>query len=273
MVLLDGKKLADKILVDCQKNARVKKLRLAVILIGENPVSQIFIDRKKMACEKTGIGFKLYQFGEKTNSEKLKKEIAAIANDAKNSGIIIQLPLPKRLILKTQELLNLIPPEKDVDVLSEASLGKFYSGTLPILPPTVSGIAKLLAEYKIKIKGKNVAVVGIGRLVGNPLAVWLLRQKATVSTINEFTKDASSFSKKADILVAGVGQPNLIKGNMVKSGVVAIDAGSTVEKGRVAGDIDFKSVSQKASYITPVPGGVGPMTVACLLENLVKINE
>jgi methylenetetrahydrofolate dehydrogenase (NADP+)/methenyltetrahydrofolate cyclohydrolase len=271
MKLLNGKKLAEEILENLKKKIKKRKLklRLAVIQVGENPISQIFINQKKKACKKVGIDFKLHQFGGKIKARQLKKEIAKITNNPQNSGIIIQLPLPKNL--DTQEVLSTIPQKKDIDVLSEASLGKFYTSTLPILPPTVKGISYLLAKYRIKIKGKHVVVVGVGRLVGNPLALWLLHEKATVSTVTEFTKEVSFFTKKADILVTGVGKPNLIRSNMIKEGVIVIDAGCSIWKGKLVGDVDFKNVSKKTSYITPSPGGVGPMTVACLLENLVEL--
>lgn len=273
MKLLDGKKLAEKILENLKKEIKNRhlKLRLAVIQVGDNPVSQIFINQKKKACEKTGINFYLSNLPVKINVSELKKEIDKIVRDSANSGVIIQLPLPEKFI--PEEFLNIIPEEKDIDVLSEKSLGKFYQGTLKILPPTANGILQLLKNYKIGLKGKNVVIVGAGRLVGFPLATQLLKEKATLSVLNEFTKDASSFIKKADILISGVGKPKLIQGNMVKNGVVAIDAGTSMKNGRLMGDIDFESVSKKASYITPVPGGVGPLTVACLLENLVKLSK
>jgi methylenetetrahydrofolate dehydrogenase (NADP+)/methenyltetrahydrofolate cyclohydrolase len=303
MRILDGKKLSEKILGSLKKEikSRYLKLRLAVILVGENPISQIFINQKQKACEKVGIDFKLFKFPAEIGKSKLKKEISEIVKNPENSGVIIQLPLPKELGAQRklgecgssrgvgwslEEFLNLIPEEKDIDVLSEKSLGKFYQalpsfssknlggqGSLMILPPTVQGILYLLKHYRIKLMGKNVVIVGAGRLVGFPLAIQLLKEKATLSVLNEFTKDAPSFLKKADILISGVGKPNLIKGNMIKKGVIVIDAGTSVKEGRLVGDVDFKSVSQKASYITPVPGGVGPMTVACLLENLVKLNK
>jgi methylenetetrahydrofolate dehydrogenase (NADP+)/methenyltetrahydrofolate cyclohydrolase len=272
MKILDGKKLSGKILEELKEELKktVLKLRLAVIQVGENPISSVYIERKGKAAEKIGIGFKLYQIDEKTSPEELKEEIEKIVSETKNSGVIIQLPLPKKF--SPEEFLNLIPEEKDVDVLSEKSLGKFYQGTSRIIPPIVAGILGLLRNYKIELKGKNIALVGAGRLVGLPLTLQLLREKATVSVLNEFTKDTAYFTKKADILISGVGKPNLIKGNMVKKGVVVIDAGTTKLKGKLLGDVDFKSVAKKASYIAPVPGGVGPMTVACLLENLVKLN-
>ncbi|MDO8424501.1 MAG: bifunctional 5,10-methylenetetrahydrofolate dehydrogenase/5,10-methenyltetrahydrofolate cyclohydrolase [bacterium] len=273
MKILDGKKLSEEILDDLARKIKSRhlKLRLAVILVGSNSVSRVFIEKKKEACQRVGIGFNFYQFREKTGAKELKKAIEKISRNPQNSGVVIQLPLPKHL--NVQEVLNLLPPEKDVDVLSELNLGKFSQGTLNILPPTVGGISHLLNKYRINVKGKNTVVVGAGRLVGYPLALWLLKEKATVLVLNEFTKDASSFIRKADILVSGVGKPNLIRGDMVKSGAVVIDAGTTVEGGKLVGDVDFKSVSKKSSYITPVPGGVGPLTVACLLENLVKLNK
>jgi len=286
MKILDGKKLSERILANLKKeikNHRLK-LRLAVISVGENQISQIFINQKEMACEKIGIDFKLFKFPTKIKNSELKKEISGIVKNPANSGVIIQLPLPKKFL--PEEILNLISEEKDIDVLSENSLGKFYQalpsfssknlggqGTLKILPPTVQGILYIFKNYKIDLKGKNVVIVGAGRLVGFPLAIQLLKEKATVSVLNEFTKDAPSFLKKADILISGVGKPNLIKGNMIKRGIIVIDAGTSVKNGRLVGDVDFKSVSQKASYITPVPGGVGPLTVACLFENLIMLNK
>ena len=273
MKLLDGKKLSEKILADLKREIKKSnlKLRLAVIQVGENSASQIFINQKKKACKLVGVDFKLYRFDEKISPQGLKKEIIKNVRNLANSGIIIQLPLPKKFL--PEEFLNLILEEKDIDVLSEESLGKFYQGTLKILPPTVNGILGLLKNYKIELKGKNVVVIGAGRLVGFPLAIQLLKEKATLAVLNEFTKDAPSFIKKANILISGVGKPNLIRGDIVKKGVVVIDAGSSMQKGKLLGDVDFKSVSKKASYITPVPGGVGPLTVACLLENLVKLNK
>lgn len=273
MKILDGKKLSEEILNNLKKEIKESnlKLRLAVIQVGKNPVSGVYIEKKGKAAEKIGINFKLYQFDEKLSPETLKKEIVRIVQDSENSGVIIQLPLPKKNL--PDEFLNLIPEKKDIDVLSEKSLGKYYQGKLKILPPIVGGILELLRNYKIVLRGKNVVLVGAGRLVGLPLALQLLREKATVSVLNEFTKFPASFTKKADILISGVGKPNLVKGNMVKKGVVIVDAGTTMLKGKLLGDVDFKSASKKSSYITPVPGGVGPLTVACLLENLVKLNN
>ncbi len=283
--ILDGKKLADRILDNLKREIKSRrlKLRLTVILIGDDAISKIFIHGIEKDSIKVGIDFNLHKFPAKISQQKpapyrtessgagLKKEIEKIVKNPQNSGIVIQLPLPKKFL--TEELLNLIPQEKDINVLSEKSLGKFYQGTLKILPPTVEGILELLKNYKIKISGKDVTILGAGRLVGLPLAVQLLKEKATVSALNEFTKDASFFTKKANILISGVGSLNLIKGDMIKEGAIIIDAGNAMKNGKLVGDVDFKSVSRKASFLTPVPGGVGPMTVACLLKNLVKLSD
>ena len=274
MILLDGKKLSEEILKNIKKRVKSHrlKLRLAVVQIGKNPASQIFIRQKKKACKKTGIGFKLFEFSARIKKSELKKKIDKICQDSKNSGVIIQLPVPKKFHSE-EGFTNLIPEKKDIDILSERSFGKYFFTGIKILPPVVDGILRLLKNYKIKIKGKNIAVIGMGRLVGIPLIPQLLREFATPTIINVFTKNPSFFTKEADILISGVGKPNLIKQNMVRKGAIVIDAGTTLKKGKLVGDIDFRRVSKKASYITPVPGGVGPMTVVCLLENLVKLNK
>lgn len=271
--ILDGKKLSQKILERLKKeiSRRNLKLKLAIILIGNNPISEIFIRVKKKACQSVGINFELFRFPSIISYDKLEKEIKKIVKNPAQSGVLIQLPIPKKF--NSQKILNLVPLEKDIDVLSEQSLGKFYSGTLPILPPVVGAVCYFLKNYKISPKGKNVVLVGAGKLVGFPLTLWFFKEKATVSIVNEFTKNISQFAKKADIIISGVGKPAIITVKMVKRGVVIIDAGSGWKKGKIVGDIDFKTVSKEAAYITPVPGGVGPMTVACLLENLVKLNK
>lgn len=269
--ILDGKRLSEHILEQIKKDIRKSrlKLRLAIVQVGENPASEAFIKQKKKACEKVGIDFKLYKFQKKISQTKLKKEVENIVDNPKNSGVIIQLPLPKNI--ETEEILKLIPFKKDIDVLSKESLGKFRQEKLSILPPVAGAVYYLFKNYKIKVKGKNVVLVGAGRLIGQPLTLWILREKGILTMVNKFTKNIPFFTQKADILISGAGKPKLIKGKMVKKGVIVIDYGSAHYKGKLVGDVDFKSVSKKASYITPVPGGMGPLTVACLLENLTKI--
>ena len=266
-IILDGKKLSNKILNNLKAEIKKKrlKLKLAVILIGDNKISQIYIREKKNACLKIGIGFELFRFPLDISQSDLRKEIVKIVKNPENSGVVIQLPLPKHF--NSQEILNLIPPEKDIDVLS----GK--SSSFSIISPVVKAISELLKEYKISLKNKNIVVVGKGKLVGQPLILWLEKEKANFSVIDQKTKDISIFTKKADIIISGTGKPNLITGNTIKEGAIVIDAGTSSESGRTIGDVDFESVSKKAKYITLVRGGVGPMTVACLLKNLVKLNS
>lgn len=273
MIILDGKKLSVKVLERIKKEIKKSSLRfgLAVVQVGGNLVSKIYIDQKEMVCKAVGIGFMVYAFPDDIETKFLKEEIKKIADNSDITGIIVQLPLPENL--ESQEILNSVPEEKDIDCLSEKSLGKFYTNESPVLPPVVCAVSKILKEYKISIKGKNIVLVGAGRLVGKPLMIWFSQEKAAVTVINKETKNLSFFTKNADIIISGVGKPNLINGKMIKKGAVVIDAGTTSESGKLRGDIDFKSVSKKASYITPVPGGVGPMTVACLIENLVILGK
>jgi len=273
MKLLKGQKIAQTILENLKKEIEASglRLRLAVVLVGENSVSRVFIRQKEKIADSLGIDFKLFHFSEDVSFSNLKKEIQEICVDPENSGVVIQLPLPPALRKNDQEILNIIPSEKDPDILSENNLGKFYSDTLRALPPVVAAISYLFDNYNINPEEKNVLLVGTGRLVGFPLAVWLLKKEATVSAINKFTKDISFFTQKADIIISGVGKPGLIKGDMIKEGAVIIDAGASSEKGKTLGDVDIKSVEEKAGCLSPVPGGVGPLTVACLFENLVKL--
>lgn len=273
MIILDGRKLSEKILNKIKKEiqSRHLKLTLAVILVGDNKASEVYIKRKKLACEKVGINFKLFQFSKKINEADLSKEIKKIVMSRVISGIIIQLPLPKSI--DSQKILNLAPIKKDVDILSEEGLSQFNKGKSKILPTVVSSVDHFLKEYKISLKDKKIIVVGAGRLVGKPVTQWLLNKKTKVLMINKLVKNAPALIKMADIIISGVGKANLITGSMVKKGAVVIDAGISVENGSVKGDVEFQSVFKKVSYITPVPGGVGPLTVACLIENLVILNK
>jgi len=236
MKTLDGKKLSEKILEKLRREIKKKrlKLKLTIVLVGENLDSKIFIKQKKKACEKVGIDFELFKFSSKISNLELKKEIKKIVQNPDIKNIVVQLSLPKGL--NTEEILNLIPKEKNAEIVS----------------PVVCAVDRILKEYKISLKNKKIVLIGKGRLVGRPVANWLKKQNLKFLDINKI--------KNADIVISGAGKPNLIKGEMVKKGVIVIDIGK---------DVDFKSVSKKASYITPTPGGVGPVTVACLLQNLI----
>ena len=270
MQILDGRNLSEKILEELKEKKKDRKLKLAVVLVGDNSASKSYITQKQKACEKVGVSFELFNFPIDIKEEELEVKVKEISEDKNISGIVIQLPLPEQI--NSQKILNIVPEEKDTDVLSEIASTNFLNGKSKVLPPVVSSISHFLKEYEISLDGKNVVVVGEGRLVGKPVAQWFLNNGCKVLTVNKNTENISLITKEGDIIISGVGQAKLITGEMIKDGAVVIDAGISVENGSVKGDIDFESVSQKASFITPVPGGVGPLTVACLVENLIKLN-
>lgn len=263
--ILSGEKIAQNILLKLKKR-KTKKLFLAVIQAGENPVSAKYVEEKRKVAKELGVGFRFINLPLAISQAKLEEALKKTAKDRKVSGMIVQLPLSRGL--NAQKALDLIPKEKDVDVLSSASFSEFALGTLPIIPPAVTAISLLLKESKKTIEGSRIAVVGAGRLVGLPVSLWLTQQGAEVSLIQKETRNAAQIISKADIVISGVGKQGLITGKMLKKGAVVIDAGTSVEGGSTKGDIDFKSVAAKASFLTPVPGGVGPLTVACLFKNL-----
>jgi len=262
MVILDGKKLAEKILNKLRKEIKkLPSIRLAVVLVGNNPASLNFIKQKQKSAEEIGAKFKLYKLDSKIDNQNLVKEVNKIVKNKFNTGIVIQLPLPKHINI--QEILNLVPWEKDVDALSVDN---------PIVePPTASGIMRILEEYDIKAERKNVVIVGRGKLVGRPLAIMMAKINANLIICDRKTENLASKTLKADILVSATGQPHLIRENMVKKGVVVVDAGFSKINNKIIGDVNFEKVKKKASYITPVPGGVGPVTVAMLMSNLIKL--
>ncbi len=297
MIILDGKKLSEKILEDLKKKIQQEnlKLSLVVILVGENPASLMYIKQKEEKAKELRVSFELKKIREEISVKELKEEINNVVFK-KPTGIIIQLPLPFHLKKNQSEILNLIPLKMDVDVLSQNSRSRIGQKNA-LLPPTVAGILRLLKEYKIdlknkprtslpiylkvlsafqaligkKVRGKKIVVVGRGFLVGEPLIKYLETQGLDVESADEFTEDLKAVTQKADILITGVGKPGLIKADMVKRGVVVVDAGISKVGNKLQGDTDFESVSQKVNAITPVPGGVGPMTVAMIFENLVKL--
>jgi len=277
--ILDGKKVAGDILSEVRQDVVGKSLRLVVIQVGENLVSQTYITEKKKIGEDIGVQVDVHEFPSAIEQQELQDEVRRIGEDAQVAGLIVQLPLPEHLIMK--EVLDVIPIEKDVDVLSSAAFDEFSHGTLPVLPPTVAAVQALLSAYGIELQEKEVVLVGSGRLVGLPLSIWLQNKGISLQVANKDTKDIRSLTKEADIVISGVGKKNLITGDMIKVGAVVIDAGTSVEEGpstplgvkKTSGDVDFESVSQKASYITPVPGGVGPLTVACLFKNLLTLSK
>ena len=275
-MIVDGRQMAGDILKTLlKKRAKIKKpVSLGIILVGSNPASLSFIKEKQRAAQKLGISYCLYQFNFGVSTKQLQQKIKKLLK--KHSAWIVQLPLPKHL--KTQEILDLIPAQKDADMLSTQGWSQFLMGG-KILPPAVGVVKIIFKYYRVKVEGRRVVVVGFGRLVGQPVAFWLALQKAKVSIVNEDERNPGRILKKADIIVSGVGKANLIKGRDVKKGAVIIDFGFNKKAGKlrrrdqggIIGDVDFKSVSKKAKLITPVPGGTGPLTVVMLIKNVILL--
>lgn len=239
---------------------------LTVILVGNDPASAIYVRNKQRACEKSDIKAETLLFDEKISTEFLLGEIDRLNKDKNVNGILVQLPLPKQI--DTNLVLNAIAPEKDVDGFHPYNAGLLFKSESPLEPCTPKGCVELLKRYKVPLDGAEVVIIGRSNLVGRPLARMLERENCTVTLCHTHTKDVSNHTKRADIVVCAVGKPNVLTADMVKDGAVIIDVGiNRREDGTICGDVDFESVSSRASKITPVPGGVGPMTIAMLLEN------
>ncbi len=269
MKILDGKSIAQRKSLELQKVIKRKKvnLSLAVVQVGKNPVSEVYVKQKRKKLGEMGIKVSVYNYREEIKEETFQAAIASLKEDA----IIVQLPLPEKL--NTRKVLDAIPERKDADLLSSASCGKFYTGKTKTLPPVVGATNILLEEYEISLKGKKVVLVGSGELVGKPLSIFFLRKSATVSIVNKDTPDISIFLQDADIIVSGAGKPGLLQGEMVKEGAVLIDAGASSEKGVIKGDVNTESLKGKDCFVSPVPGGVGPLTVYCLAKNILDLQE
>jgi tetrahydrofolate dehydrogenase/cyclohydrolase, NAD(P)-binding domain protein len=273
MIIIDGKEFSKKILEEISNEQKEiverKNLRLAglaVIIVGENPASQVYVRNKTRACEKVGFYSETIKLEENISENDLIKKIEELNENDKIDGILVQLPLPKHI--DELKVINSIKPEKDVDGFSNVNVGKMVIGDESgFLSCTPYGIMQLLEGYDIDVDGKDVVVVGRSNIVGKPMAMMLIQKGATVQVCNSRTKDLSKKLKKADIIVVAVGVPRMIKATDVKEGVVVIDVGINRVDGKLCGDVDYEDVAQKASYITPVPGGVGPMTIASLIKN------
>lgn len=252
-------------------NARGTTPGLAVVIVAGNSASEIYVRNKKDLCEKLGINFKLYRLSSKASPEKIARTILALNSDSKVHGIILQLPLPAGIDIVP--LVSMVSPLKDSDGLHPFNMGLLAMGRPMFVPATAQGVFNLLGHYKIKVMGKQVLMVGFGAVTGMPISLMLANQKATVTIAQDATKNLKELTLKADIIITAVGKPKLIKANMVKKGVVVVDAGSSKLRGKFVGDVDFAGVSKKARYITPVPGGVGPLTVSSLIANVIRAAE
>ena len=272
-MLLDGKALSDKIKEELAKKVKgyLVKPCLAVIQIGNDEASNIYIKAKEKACDRIGINFIRVKFESDVNEQEVINKIVELNNDNYVNGILLQLPIPPKF--NQYKLLNLINKNKDVDGLTDINAGLLFKGNNNLVPCTPLGIINLLKEYNIEISGKHAVVIGRSNLVGKPLAMLLLQNGATVTICHSKTVNLKEFTKQADILISAVGKKDLITKDMVKDGVVVVDVGMNRVDGKLYGDVDFENIKDIASYITPVPGGVGPMTVAMLLSNVVKNYE
>lgn len=280
--LLDGKKISADIRAEVKKQVEAMKVagekipHLAVIMAGKNPASTTYVNHKMKACDDVGFDSTLLKFSENITEAKLLNEVQRINEDEDIDGFIVQLPLPDHI--SNEKVIESIDPDKDVDGFTNQNFGRIVSKNPGLLPATPQGVMELIKRYKIETKGKHAVVVGQSRIVGSPMGSLLVQQgDATVTLCHIHTQDLAFHTKQADILVVAVGKPGLISEEMVKEGAVVIDVGTTRVKDidsktgfRLSGDVDLENVSKKASYITPVPGGVGPMTIASLLINTVQ---
>ncbi|MFZ6002083.1 MAG: bifunctional 5,10-methylenetetrahydrofolate dehydrogenase/5,10-methenyltetrahydrofolate cyclohydrolase [Bacteroidota bacterium] len=283
--LIDGRKVSADIKSEIaqkviERKAQGKKVpHLAIILVGDDGASQTYVDHKVKACKEVGFHYTMMRFADTISEDKLMKHIDQVNKDEDVDGFIVQLPLPPTI--SVERITEKIRPDKDVDGFTNRNFGSIVSKNPLLLPATPYGVMELLKRYQIPTEGKNCVVVGASRLVGAPLAMMLVEEgKATVTICHKYTKDISLFTKQADILVVAVGKPGIVTGDMVKEGAVVIDVGTTRVEGPqykngyvLKGDVEFKEVSAKASFITPVPGGVGPMTIASLLLNTLRATE
>ncbi|MBX2967644.1 MAG: bifunctional 5,10-methylenetetrahydrofolate dehydrogenase/5,10-methenyltetrahydrofolate cyclohydrolase [Cyclobacteriaceae bacterium] len=283
--LIDGRKIATQIKEEITQ--RVQELKqeekkiphLAIILVGDDGASQTYVDHKVKACKEVGFHYTMMRFADTISEDKLLKHIDQVNKDSDVDGFIVQLPLPAHI--SVEKITEHIRPEKDVDGFTNRNFGSIVSKNPLLMPATPLGVMELLKRYNVDTEGKNCVVVGASRLVGAPLSMMLVEQgRATVTVCHKYTKDLKSFTRQADILIVAVGKPGLITEEMVKEGAVVIDVGTTRVEGSqfkngyaIKGDVDFKNVAPKCSMITPVPGGVGPMTIASLLLNTLRATE
>jgi methylenetetrahydrofolate dehydrogenase (NADP+) / methenyltetrahydrofolate cyclohydrolase len=283
--LIDGKKVSTDIKNEisekvAQRKKENKKIpHLAIILVGDDGASQTYVDNKVKSCKSVGFHYTMMRFADTISEEKLMKHIDHVNNDDDVDGFIVQLPLPEHI--SVERITDKIRSDKDVDGFTNHNFGSIISKKPLLMPATPFGVMELLRRYSISTEGKHAVVVGASRIAGAPLSMMLAQQgRATVTICHKYTEDLASFTRSADILLTAVGKPGLITADMVKDGAVVIDIGTTRVEGpeypkgwAIKGDVDFKNVSQKASFITPVPGGVGPMTIASLLWNTLLATE
>ena len=269
--ILDGKMVSQRIKDQLkEETAKIKEQGiipgLAVIIVGNNPASRSYVNSKKKACEQIGYYSREYALPEETTEEELKKLVEELNHDDQIHGILVQLPLPEHI--NEEMVINTILPEKDVDAFHPANVGKIMIGNFDFLPCTPAGIMELIKESEIDLEGKHCVIIGRSNIVGKPMSMLLLHKNATVTICHSKTKNLKEVCKEADVLVVAVGRPEMVDASYIKEGAVVIDVGiNRLDDGRLVGDVDFDSAKEVAGAITPVPGGVGPMTIATLMKN------
>lgn len=272
-MILDGKKVRESILKKLKKQIEDEKLdlTLAIIYVGDNKASEVYVNNKIKYAKSVNIKTKLVKMDSDAKEEEVIKEIEKLNKDKKITGIILQSPVPKQINI--ENCIRHIEPKKDIDGFTKENFYALGHNLDGLYPCTARGIIRLLEYYKIKLKGKNVTIVGRGNLVGKPLIFELLNKNATVTVCHSQTKDLKKHTKDADIIICGAGSPKLLTKKCVKRGAIVVDAGITIIDGKIVGDADYKHLYNKCSYITPNPGGVGPMTIAMILENVYKAGK
>ena len=272
MILLDGKKISEELNLKLKEKISLinEKLRLDLIIIGKNPASLSYIKAKEKACEKVGITSKIHALEEDIAQEEVIKLIEKLNKDKDVTGILLQLPVPNHL--DEELLIDLIVDKKDVDGFCTTNQGKLFKNRKTIYPATPYGIIRLLDSYEIELLGKNCVVIGRSSIVGMPIAKMLIDRNATVTVCHSKTKDISLYTKNADLVVVAIGEPKFLKKEMIKDNAIIIDVGINRVEGKIVGDCDFESIKDKVGYVTPVPGGVGPMTISSLLENTFNLS-
>ena len=275
---LDGKKVSLLIKTEIRDKIQKEYLEigkqvpcLACIIVGDNPASQVYVASKEKACHSVGMNSVIKRLPETSTNEEVEQVIKELNEDSNVSGILLQLPLPKGL--NEAKLLECISPEKDVDGLTDINLGKLFAGKNKIAPCTAFGIIDLLEEYNIEMQGKHIVVIGRSLLVGKSVSALFEQKNATVTLCHSKTQNLKEMCKQADILVVAIGKPKFVTADMVKDGAVVVDVGINRLETGLVGDVDYINVKEKCSYITPVPGGVGPMTIAELLKNTITLHE
>lgn len=274
MALISGKEVSQKVKDEIKSQTKLLKdkgisVKLAVIIVGDDPASHIYVKNKKKACEYVGFESLEYALDENTSEEELLELIDKLNKDKTVNGILCQLPLPKHIDEK--KIIDSISSLKDVDAFHPVNVGKIMIGDYEFLPCTPAGIMRLIESTSYDVSGKDCVIIGRSNIVGKPMAMLMLHKNATVTICHSRTKNIEEKIKNADIVIAAVGIPKFVKGDMVKDGALVIDVGiNRTSDGKLCGDVDFDEVSKKASFITPVPGGVGPMTISMLMQNTLK---